>query len=264
MGYDFKHFRPKSRYDIEAYWDEIASKINIRNSGKTLAGDNEPYYYYKRKLFLKKLNQIKFENRSVIEIGTGPGTNLEFLLGKNCKKIVGVDISVNMVDIAKQKPSLESISIIKINGHDLPFENNSFDTVLTSTVLQHNTDEVLLELLIKDMCRVSSDEVIIFERIEKKIKGHDTNIGRPVKYYSAIFKLYGFELTTVSFLKIQASYYVCGIIRKLFNSKKRKEGDPASLVSIVLEKISLPITKIFDKLIPSKRDLGMLRFKKIF
>jgi hypothetical protein len=104
--------------------------------------------------------------------------------------------------------------------------------------------------------------LIIFERIENKIKGHESNTGRPVEFYSSWFKENGFILTETKFLKIQASYYVCGAIRKLFNKKTRKEGEPISKTSYLLQAFALRITKFLDKIITSKRDLGMLHFKK--
>ena len=38
-------------YDREAYWDKVAEEISSRNDLKIIAGDDEPYYRYKRKLF---------------------------------------------------------------------------------------------------------------------------------------------------------------------------------------------------------------------
>ena len=112
--------------------------------------------------------------------------------------------------------------------------------------------------------RVARTEVILFERIEKTIKGHDTNLGRPVSYYESIMKRSGFNLADTKFLPLQASFYTCGAIRKIFNSSKRKEGEPISRFSYALEMITLPVTRLLDQIIPSKRDVGMLRFKKDF
>lgn len=249
-------------YNTEKYWDEVANQISNRSDVQLIAGDDEPYYRYKRKLFLRLFDQIDFTNKTVLEIGSGPGGNLAFLSTKNCREITGVDVSAKMIEISKKLLAGKNIAVVKINGIDLPFDNNKFDIVFTSTVLQHNTDEIQLKELIQNICRVSANEVIIFERIEKKIKGHETNLGRPVEYYSLLFKPHGFILTETKFLKIQASYYVCGAIRKLFNKREKKEGEPISKISYIMEKIALPFTKLIDKILPSNRDLGMLHFKK--
>jgi ubiquinone/menaquinone biosynthesis C-methylase UbiE len=249
-------------YNIENYWDKVAENIKQRDVSSLLAGDDEPYYTYKRNLFLKLLDSISFENKKILEIGSGPGGNLNYLSNRKCKEIAGVDVSPKMIELSKKNLNNNSIRIVKIDGVSLPFENNYFDLVFTSTVLQHNVDEITLRQLISSICRTSNSDVVIFERIEKKIKGNESNLGRPVQYYSDLFKENGFILISTRFLPIQASYYICGIIRKLFNRKSRNEGEPISKFSRILELIFLPVTKIIDKIIPSNRDLGMLYFKR--
>lgn len=249
-------------YNPENYWDKVAEDISARDDLKVIAGDDEPYYRYKRKLFLKLFDTVNFENKKVLEVGSGPGGNLDFLRARRCAKIVGVDISAKMIELSKRLLQDKNIEVHKIDGFSLPFGDNSFDLVFTSTVLQHITDEVQLKRLIKNICRVSRSEVIVCERIEKKISGHETNVGRPVDYYRALFKENDFGLVSAQYLPIQASYLLCGIIRKVFNKRDRKEGEPTSKISEGLQRIVLPVTKLIDRLIPSKRDLGILSFKK--
>ena len=79
-------------YNTEAYWDKVAQEIGSREDLKIIAGDDEPYYRYKRKRFLKLFDTIDFKNKSVLEIGSGPGGNLHHLTQKNCKKISVDDI----------------------------------------------------------------------------------------------------------------------------------------------------------------------------
>jgi ubiquinone/menaquinone biosynthesis C-methylase UbiE len=247
-------------YNPETYWDDVAITIANRDEKKVIAGDNEPYYSYKRKQFLKLLDTIDFSNKIVLEIGSGPGGNLNYLSEKNCKKLFGVDVSNKMISLANELLIGKDIEIKKINGTELPFSDKMFDIVFTSTVLQHNTNEENLTALIEEICRVSGKEVILFERIEKRVKGHESNHGRPVEFYSNILEKNGFKLSQKRFLPIQASFYLSGFFRVYLNKKNRKEGEPLSKISIIAQKISLPITSIFDRIIPSKRDLGMLRF----
>ena len=154
-------------YNTEAYWDKVAQEIGSREDLKIIAGDDEPYYRYKRKLFLKLFDTIDFRNKSVLEIGSGPGGNLHHLTQKGCNRIAGVDISPQMVQLSKKLLEGKGVEITKIDGVRLPFDNNSFDVVFTSTVLQHNTDEAMLKQLMNEIGRVAASEVILFERIEK-------------------------------------------------------------------------------------------------
>lgn len=88
-------------YNPETYWDTVAENINARQGLKLIAGDDEPYYRYKRRRFLELLNTINFADKTVLEIGSGPGGNLDFIFRKGCNKITGVDISQQMVLLSK-------------------------------------------------------------------------------------------------------------------------------------------------------------------
>lgn len=250
-------------YHPESYWDKVAESIATRKGIKIIAGDDEPYYRYKRKRFLELLGKIDFSGKEILEVGSGPGGNLDFINTKGCKKLTGVDIAQQMIALSAQLLKGKDIPVLKMDGKNLPFEDKTFDVVFTSTVLQHITDEQLLQQLCGEICRVSREEVLVFERIENHIKGHQSNMGRPVRYYKQLLHSNGFELISVQSLPIQASYYVCGIIRKVFNRGKRAEGQPLSKLSVALEKIVLPITSLLDKLVASKRDVSLLQFRRI-
>lgn len=249
-------------YNLETYWDAVAENISSRQDLKLIAGDDEPYYRYKRRRFLELLHTLDFYNKTVLEVGSGPGGNLAFIYEKGCKKVTGVDISQQMISLSKQLLHGKDIDVLKTNGKELPFADKSFDLVFTSTVLQHNTDEGVLHQLTKEICRVSKHEVLLFERIEREVKGHKTNLGRPISYYENILNANHFKLTQTSSLPIQTSYVVCGAIRKLFNPRNRKEGEPLTRLSVALEKITLPVTSILDRMVPSNRDVMLLKFKR--
>ncbi len=248
-------------YHPETYWDQVALNISTRNDLKLIAGDDEPYYRYKRKKFLELFDTLNFSQKSVLEFGSGPGGNLAHLQLKSCKSITGVDISGEMIALSKKILVDKNIETIKIDSGKLPFTDDKFDIVFTSTVLQHNTNEEELRQIINEICRVSRKEVFLFERIERIIKGHVSNLGRPVEFYAQLMNENGFKLIQTQSLKIQASYYTCGLIRKIFNQSSRKEGERLSKPSIILQKMVLPFTIILDKIIPSKRDVTLLRFK---
>lgn len=250
------------KYHPEKYWSEVGKRIEIRDGGKNvIAGDDEPYYRYKRKRFLDLLCSVDVNNKSVLEVGCGPGGNLLEILKSKPSNLVGVDISEQMVSMAKNKVP-KHVKVYKTNGTKLEFADNSFDNVFTATVLQHNTDEKMLIDLMKEICRVSSDKVFIFERIENKIKGDDLCLGRPVSYYSKIMNENGFKLVSKEHINIRISYYISGAIRKLLNPSTRKEGEPLNKMSIIIQKLTLPLTKVLDKVFTSEKDIAKLEFRK--
>ncbi len=251
-------------YHPEPYWNEVAKRISRREKAKIIAGDDEPYYIYKREKFLKLFDKIDFQNKKVLEVGSGPGGNLFEILKKQPKELHGVDISDEMVNLSKNILNGKKVTINKIDGQNLPYPNDYFDLTFTSTVLQHNTDELMLRRIINEIGRVTKTEIYIFERIEKTVKGTELCLGRPVNYYQSIFDKNDFELKEVKFLNIQISYLISGAIRKLFNKQSKKEGEPISEASTILQKISLPITSFLDRFFIVERELAMLHFIKIY
>lgn len=167
-----------------------------------------------------------------------------------------------MIAIAKELLSGKAIQLQKTDGAALPFADTYFDVSLTSTVLQHNTDETMLLKLIAEMCRITSSDIYIFERIENKIKGTELCVGRPATYYESLFSKHGFVLEKIRFLNIPVSYFVSGAIRKVFNRRTKKEGEPISNLARFLQTATLPLTAAFDPFFKQKRELAMLHFRK--
>lgn len=249
------------KYHPEKYWNEVSTTIKKRKGNDLIAGDDEPYYVYKRQKLLQMFAALDIKGHSVLEIGPGPGGNLIEMLKKSPSKLEGVDISQNMIDLATKNTN-NQVKIHKTDGSSFPYDDNTFDIVFSATVLQHNTDESMLKSLIKEMCRVSNSQVAIFEQVAKKLKGDSLCMARPVTYYEKIFNENGFNLVEVEYSNIYVSYLVCGAIRKVFNSKNRKEGEPLSSISVFLENLTLPVTKVLDKIFKAKRDLTRIVFQK--
>ncbi|MCB0514803.1 MAG: class I SAM-dependent methyltransferase [Chitinophagales bacterium] len=247
-------------YQPEKYWSEVGQRIKARENGKNvIAGDDEPYYRYKREKFLTMLKSVDFSNKSVLEIGCGPGGNLLEVAALQPKTLVGADISSEMVALARNKVP-KAVEVIKIDGQTLPFPDQSFDIVFTATVLQHNTNETMLKNIMAEIARVAKEQVLLFERIENEVKGDELCLGRPVQYYANIMQQHGFSLQSEAFINIRTSYYVSGAIRKGLNSGSRQEGEPLNTLSTILQQLSLPITRQLDKIFPSPKDIARLTF----
>lgn len=248
-------------YSPEEYWSEVADRIDQREANNVIAGDDEPYYRYKRLRFLQMLNEIDFSGQSVLEIGFGPGGNLKEVWKQGPARLAGADISSHMVALAgKQLP--REVELHKINGTELPFPDETFEIVFTATVLQHNTDEKMLGQIVSELARVSARSVYLFERIENTVKGDELCYGRPVAYYAGLLERAGFELVNTEFSNIRVSYYLAGATRKLLNSSSRREGEPLSGLSLAVQRLALPVTRVLDKIFTSRKDLARLEFRR--
>lgn len=95
----------------------------------------------------KKLvfSMIKTKHGDALDLGCGTG-NYTLELYKRGFQVVGVDISRRMLKIAQKK--LPNVKFIKANAYSLPFEDNTFDLVLSVTMLEfiHEPEKVLSEV----------------------------------------------------------------------------------------------------------------------
>jgi ubiquinone/menaquinone biosynthesis C-methylase UbiE len=252
-----------SSYHPEPYWSDVAQRIDAREEHNVIAGDDEPYYRYKRERFLRLLHNTDFNDKNILELGAGPGGNLEFILQNfNPISLTDADISAKMLEIASKNIKNDKVKFVKIDGQNLPFEAGTFDLTFTATVLQHNTDEPMLLKIIAELCRVSHDKIVIFEKIEPTITGDELCLGRPVDYYAKAFAQHGFQLIETDFINVKISYYVSGVIRKLLNPSSRKEGEPLSRMAVFMQNLTLIFTKQLDRIFTSRRNIGKLVFQK--
>src|SRR5262249_36955425 len=161
---------------------------------------DNPYYAYKRKKFLRRfLDTIDFQSKTIMEVGFGPGGNLRHIATRyQPHLILGADISQTMYDIAQRNlRSFQNVKLVKIDGVHLPFDSNSVDLSLTVTVLQHVTHASMLKSLVKDICRVTRDTIIIVEDIghrEELSDGGAPGIRRTVGIYQSLFAEHSFQL----------------------------------------------------------------------
>ena len=85
-------------------------------------------------LFLTKHRKDLFKEVKgrTLEIGFGTGVNFKFF--DISIDYTGIDPDLNMSEIAKEKAK-SNYRLMEANAEDLPFENESFDTVITTLVL---------------------------------------------------------------------------------------------------------------------------------
>jgi ubiquinone/menaquinone biosynthesis C-methylase UbiE len=88
-------------YTPEIYCSRVARQIQKRGENY-IAGDDHPYYRYKRLKFLRRfLDSIDFGGKVVMELGCGPGGNLRHIMTHHAPtQLIGVDISQTMLDVA--------------------------------------------------------------------------------------------------------------------------------------------------------------------
>lgn len=136
------------------------------------------------------------ENCSILDVGCGTGILFNYFIKYNAKSITGIDISKNMIDIAKLKyPNIKLIC-----DNILFFDDeNKYDVVVLYNTLPHIYDLDLLFTNIKKLLIKDGKLIIAFGQSRDK-----TNL-----IHKSVPDGISFELPTLEDL--------CRIISKYFN-----------------------------------------------
>ncbi|MCQ6959931.1 class I SAM-dependent methyltransferase [Mucilaginibacter aquariorum] len=96
--------------------------------------------------------------KKVLEVGAGDGSILKLLSDQNfAPEYYAVEISDSGVAHIKSRDIRNLISVQEFDGYKLPFEDDSFDLIILSHVLEHVEHE---RLLLREIKRVSKNFVI--------------------------------------------------------------------------------------------------------
>ena len=89
------------------------------------------------KELIESLSNVKMSPASVLDIGTGTG-GAAFLLAAKFRdaKIIGCDIAPGMIMRAEKNNTFKNVSFTAGDAESLPFDDKSFDLVVSSTTFQ--------------------------------------------------------------------------------------------------------------------------------
>jgi len=130
------------------FWDSYAARYN-GFVGKSLGKAYEI-------LFEEVLADTK-NTKKLLEIGTGPGL-IAFRLGCKIPEITAIDLSPEMIKVAKKKQAekpADNINFRVGNACCLEFDDSSFDTIIASNILHLLAEP---ERALKEMKRVLKKE----------------------------------------------------------------------------------------------------------
>ena len=113
-----------------------------------------------QKAIIKKMDCIESDN--VLEIGIGTGSSLQYYPKET--KVVGIDISPDMLEVAKKrivKDNIHNKHILLMNGERLSFPDNSFDKVVGMYVVSVTQNPQVLVEEMKRVCKNDGDIYIV-------------------------------------------------------------------------------------------------------
>jgi phosphatidylethanolamine/phosphatidyl-N-methylethanolamine N-methyltransferase len=113
-----------------------------------------------QKAIIKKMDCIESDN--VLEIGIGTGSSLQYYPKET--KVVGIDISPDMLEVAKKRIAKDKIHnkhILLMNGERLSFPDNTFDKVVGMYVVSVTQNPQVLVEEMKRVCKNDGDIYIV-------------------------------------------------------------------------------------------------------
>jgi demethylmenaquinone methyltransferase/2-methoxy-6-polyprenyl-1,4-benzoquinol methylase len=168
---------------------------------------------------------------SILDIATGTGDMAIMFAKTDASKIVGLDISAGMLEVAKtkvRKANLENTVALELgDAEHLPFEDNSFDVVSVTYGIRNFED---LELGLSEILRVLSPNgtlVILETSVPEKF---------PMKQGYVIYTKYMLPLIGRLFSKDKKAYAYLSESAMVFPYGER--------LKVILEKIGFQNVKI--------------------
>ena len=96
-----------------------------------------------RKKITQEINPV---NKTVLDVATGTGS-LAIALSLNAKEVVGIDLSLQMLDVAKKKKTNDNLSFLQMDASEMSFEDDKFDIVTISLGLHDMPLEIRTSVL---------------------------------------------------------------------------------------------------------------------
>jgi len=129
--------------------------------------------FFLDRFWRKKINHFIHQEEVILDLGTGTG-ELAFginkargnhLRGNHLKKIIGIDFSWEMLKNAQRKKNNEhsAVEFIAANAQKIPFQTESFNSVVSSFVFRHLQKNI--KIILEEIYRVIKPEgkIVILE-----------------------------------------------------------------------------------------------------
>ena len=114
------------------------------------------------------------EHDKILDLCTGTGTNAINIAKANpSAEIIGVDLSENMLKVAREKADkadTKNIKLYKMDATKLDFKSNNFDKISLSLILHEMDDELRSKILNEAKRVLKKDGKIIITEWERSTK----------------------------------------------------------------------------------------------
>ncbi len=128
---EYNKFMSTDKKTIKSY-----DKYAVEWAKKMRSGENTAHSYLEKPAMYNKLPDLK--GKSILCIGSGTGEECEHLKSLGAKRVVGIDISKGLINVAKE--SYPDLEFYVMDMEKLNFPPNTFDYVYSSLVMHYVKD----------------------------------------------------------------------------------------------------------------------------
>lgn len=98
-------------------------------------------YLFQRQFAVYRFCEPFVADQSVVlDLACGDGYGTAHL-SHYCGRVIGGDVDLKTIDLARQKYLRENLSFVPADGVDLPFDSSVFDVVVSSHTIEHIADD---------------------------------------------------------------------------------------------------------------------------
>lgn len=213
---------------IELGWKLTASKKIVQKYYSKRAYDYDlqkirtwkSEFGFKTRILNKILNPlIHTKSKFVLEVGIGSGRVSFPLIKKGYSLVTGLDLSKQMLKIARQKMSAykQKFNLLQGDAENLPFRNNIFDAIICVSTFHYFTSP---ERSLTELCRVlkksgffvygdvtmhEQDTNGFLDRLEKTISYAHARYYKPSEIEKLLEK-FGISVNTIEVIPYRKSY----------------------------------------------------------
>lgn len=184
------------------YWDSLVKKLGARQDIVIIpsapAITNNFTDYLQKRVLMPELSRFKVE--VALDLGTGIGRWASFL-AKKSSRVVGLDISKEMVKIAKRRIKNPDVNFVVASAYAIPLRSKSVDLSLSCTCLQHIYEEENQKKSIQEVARVTKRRLLILELMSKtkriKLSHYPTLVTPKLEYVETLRKFGAKEIKEI-------------------------------------------------------------------
>lgn len=173
LGISIKMLSPDEATAVDCYWNEHT----VNSLPFSTRWESQKYYEWLVGSYPLLDECMDFDkgrnNQIILDYGCGPGNDIfRFLILNKARKVIGVDVSLKALELARQRLSLYKISpdrLELIQCSDsidfLPIEGESIDHINCAGVLHHTTNpEKILREFLRVLKSGSSGNIMVYNQ----------------------------------------------------------------------------------------------------